>query len=158
VSRAWLGALIGLAAGLTVSCALGRNSQRELAKQTLGVLYYSDLGPASVDVSGYPQEQQKNYQVYSRVCSQCHTLARSNYCPVVSRSFWELYISAMRNRTYYYYEARTPMTPEDSKAILDFLDYDAKARKIDRMDEFDRQTKDLKLRFDAAIRERLKSQ
>jgi hypothetical protein len=148
-------AALALIAVMAAGCSWLDRSERETAKQEVGVGYYTDLGPATIDVSGYPPEQQRNYAVYSRVCSQCHTLARANNCPVVARAFWELYIGGMRRHSYYYYQTRTPITREESRAVLDFLDYDSQARKLLRKEEFDLQTKDLKRRFDQLIDERV---
>jgi hypothetical protein len=149
-------AALALIAALAAGCSWLNRSERETAKQEEGVAYYTDLGPATIDVSGYPPEQQKNYAVYARVCAQCHTLARANNCPVVARAFWELYISGMRRHSYYYYQTQTPISRQESKAVLDFLDYDSQYRKLLRKEDFDRQTKDLKRRYDQLIDERLK--
>lgn len=141
-----------LAAALPTGCALYRRSQVEMAKQQTGALYYSDLGPEAIDVSDYPEEQRRNYAVYSRTCSRCHGLARSINSPIASREFWEMYILAMRRSSYY--AAGIPISTAEVKANLDFLDFDSKFRKIGRKDLFDKQTQELKNRFESMINQR----
>ncbi|MBI4424157.1 MAG: hypothetical protein HY554_10545 [Elusimicrobia bacterium] len=38
--------------------------------------YPNDLGPETVDVSGYPKEAQEGYTLLKSRCAQCHTAAR----------------------------------------------------------------------------------
>ncbi len=40
-----------------------------------------DKGPAEIDVSKYPAEQQSNYNTFAKKCSKCHTLARAINSP-----------------------------------------------------------------------------
>jgi hypothetical protein len=150
--KRWLAAAAAVLPAFLTGCALFRHSDREIAKQQLGVQFYSDLGPEAIDVSGYPPEQQRNYQVYARACSQCHGLARSINSPVVSREFWEMYAQAMRSRSYY--TPGQPLSTDETAAIVAFLDYDSKERKIGHKEEFERQSQELKRRFNALIDER----
>jgi len=119
------------------------------------VSYYSDLGPNTIDVSGYPAQQRHNYAVYARACSQCHSLSRSINVPVVSRGYWELYILGMRFNARFRAGAKLPK--EEVKAILDFLDYDSQQRKVLRQSEFDDLIDELKRRFDLVVAARMKS-
>jgi hypothetical protein len=131
-----------LAAALLAGCGA---LSRRVPPQDPAVLYYSDLGPAEIDVAAYPEDRRRQYAVYARVCSACHTLARSVNSPVVSRDFWEMYILAMRRRS-----AWTPtpeITRQEGEAVADFLDYDARVRKIERAAEFDALTRALKRRY-----------
>lgn len=114
--------------------------------------FYSDLGPDTVDVSAYPTQQRLNYAIYARDCSRCHTLARSNNAPFVARGWWEFYMLGMRIRSN---SDGRPLPKDEVKAILDFLDYDSRLRKVERARDFERLTEDLKVRFDESVAERL---
>jgi len=117
------------------------------------VQYYSDLGPDTIDVSGYPAQQRYNYTVYSQVCSRCHTLARSINAPVASRGFWDLYVLGMRAASRV--QTDQPITAEQRKAILDFLEYDSRVRKTERQAEFEARTEALKRRYGPFLKERM---
>lgn len=119
-------------------------------------LYYSDLGPAAIDVSGYPLQQRENYRLFERACSQCHTAARAINAPTVSRAFWQFYMSGMSTRSRVRTGAVAPITREESEAIMDFLEYDARERKVRRADDFDALTEALKERHQRVIDERLR--
>jgi hypothetical protein len=116
-------------------------------------LFYSDIGPDTVDVSAYPAQQRYNYAIFARDCSACHTLARSINAPLVGRGWWEFYMLGMRVRSR---RAGRPLPPEETKAILDFLEYDSRARKVEGAREFDALTEELKRRFDRSVDERLR--
>lgn len=116
-------------------------------------LFDSDLGPDAVDVSDYPARERRNYAVYSRVCSRCHTLARSINAPYATRGWWDFYILNMRMRSDRRGEA---LSGRDARAILDFLDYDSNRRKVSRAAEFEAIRQELKRRFDAALDERVR--
>ena len=115
-------------------------------------LYYSDLGPDTIDVSAYPTQQKVNYETFHRVCSQCHTLARAINAPVVSGAFWRFYMMSMRARART--ARRVELTPEQYEEILDFLTYDAQDRKVGRANQFDALTEELKKRFEALLASR----
>lgn len=115
-------------------------------------LFYSDLGPETVDVSGYPQAQRRNYTTYVRVCSFCHTLARSINAPYVTRGWWDFYITNMRMRARRH---DIPLTDRDVRDVLDFLEYDSNERKVARAKEFDELRAELKRRFGAVLDERV---
>jgi hypothetical protein len=117
------------------------------------VLYYSDLGPDEIDVSSYPAEQRANYSVFARACARCHGLARSINAPYTSRGWWDFYITGMRMRGRV---AGRPFSRDEIKAVLDFLEYDSRVRKIEHAAEFEESTAELKRRFDAYV-ERSKS-
>ena len=116
-------------------------------------MYYSDIGPDSVDVSAYPAQQRYQYAIYARTCSRCHTLARSINAPLVGRGWWEFYMLGMRMRSRR--EGR-PLTPDETKSILDFLEYDSRVRKVEGARRFDALTEELKRRFDVSVSERLR--
>lgn len=116
-------------------------------------LYYSDMGPDAVDVSAYPAQQRHDYAIFAAACARCHTLARSINAPLVARGWWEFYMLGMRMRSS---RAGRPLSPDETKAILDFLEYDSRVRKVENARDFDALTEELKSRFDASVAERLK--
>lgn len=113
-------------------------------------LYYSDLGPDAVDVSGYPAQQRYNYEIFSRQCSRCHTLARAINSPVQSRTYWHFH--AARMSLHSRFRRAGPIPPDEMKAILDFLEYDARVRKIEHRRDFEESTEELKRRFEPTLR------
>ncbi|MFI5345583.1 MAG: hypothetical protein ACHQ51_04335 [Elusimicrobiota bacterium] len=116
------------------------------------VMFYSDLGPETIDVSAYPSEQRQNYAVYARACARCHGLARSINAPYTSRGWWEFYMTGMRVRGHV---AGRPFTREEVKTILDFLDYDSRVRKVGKAAEFEKSTDELKRRFNEYVDRRM---
>ncbi|MFI5350519.1 MAG: hypothetical protein ACHQ2Z_13315 [Elusimicrobiota bacterium] len=117
-----------------------------------GIMFYSDLGPDRIDVSAYPAQQRENYAVYARACSRCHTLARSINAPYTSRGWWEFYMTGMRMRGRV---AGRPFSRQESKAVLDFLDYDARVRKVEHASDFDKSTQELRRRFNEYVDQRM---
>jgi hypothetical protein len=145
-------------AALQVSTAPRADSARPVVPPTPGergrsALFYSDMGPDSQDVSAYPAQQRYNYAIYQRACSRCHSLARSINAPFVGRGWWEFYMLGMRTRSRWIGQ---PLTKDETKAILDFLEYDARVRKVERAHEFDLVTEELKRRFDASLDARIR--
>ena len=108
-------------------------STRVTAKDQ-AILFYSDLGPDSIDVSTYPSEQRRNYAVFARACARCHGLARSISAPYTSRGWWEFYMSGMRLRGHI---VGRPLSREEIKSVLDFLEYDSRVRKVDQAAAFE---------------------
>jgi hypothetical protein len=111
-------------------------------------LYPSDLGPEFIDVSSYPLEQKKNYEVFSQACARCHSLSRSLFLPPTSTRWWRFYMLGMRVRAGLRSEQ---LTGEEAAAILEFLEYDEQARK--RSPEYAKTMEALERRF-AEINER----
>ncbi|MCR4294597.1 MAG: hypothetical protein NUW21_03625 [Elusimicrobia bacterium] len=115
-------------------------------------LFHSDLGPDTVDVSSYPAARRRDYEVYARACSRCHTLARSINAPYANRAWWEFYIARMRARAGFHGER---LDRKEIKAVLDFLQHDDRERKLGRPAEFEAEQRELRRRFEAALDERM---
>lgn len=75
-----------------------------------------DGGPGTVDVSGYPEAQQKNYQMYSVKCSKCHPLARSINARFTAQD-WKRYMKRMIRRP------NSGINEEQAANIYEFLKY-----------------------------------
>lgn len=111
--------------------------------------FYSDLGPAAVDVSGYPRKQQESYKLFLAVCGACHGTARPLNSPYVGADSWKRFVRRMHVKM----ESRAILpSAEDERRILDFLVYDSQVRKLDKGVEFQAQQEKLRKRFGEAMR------
>jgi hypothetical protein len=123
--------------------------------QELEAKYYSDLGAPFAMVGSYPKEVQEQYQVFLRVCSQCHSVGRALYSGVVERDDWRRYVRRMHERG----KSRewwSSVPKESFGDIVDFLAYDAKVRKVERKEEFELEVSKLKEYFRAVEAERVR--
>jgi hypothetical protein len=75
-----------------------------------------DFGPGSIDVSRYPAEQKKNYEMYSVKCQKCHPLARSVNARFSAQE-WKRYMKRMIRRP------NSGINEEQAAAIYEFLKY-----------------------------------
>jgi mono/diheme cytochrome c family protein len=127
-----------------------------LTDTQLKAQFYYDLGPDTIDVSGYPKAQQDAYAVFQKTCSQCHTLARPINAPYVTSRDWQRYILRMHEKT----KSRpgTVISKEDAKVIVDFLVSDAKVRKVSHKKAFNLETAKLKALFEDVKAERSRRQ
>jgi hypothetical protein len=75
-----------------------------------------DAGPGTIDVSSYPDDQKKKYDLFAAKCSKCHPLAR----PVNSRftaEEWKRYMKKMVRRP------NSGINEEQAASIYDFLKF-----------------------------------
>ena len=93
-----------------------------LTAQSGNVALPQDKGPAKIDVSQYPPEQQKAYKVFESKCSKCHTIARP-INTTMSKPEWERYVKRMMHKP------NSGISDSQGKAIFDFLAYDQEVRK-----------------------------
>jgi cytochrome c5 len=135
----------GMKAVLVVLVAGTAWAGDKLTDEQLKAKFYNDLGPATIDVSAYPKQQQDNYAVFAKTCAQCHTLARPINASLIKREDWKRYISRMHLKTKV--TSGTSITKEEAATIADFLTFDAKIRKVDGKAAFDAQTDRLKKLF-----------
>ena len=112
-------------------------------------LYYADLGPDAIDVSAYPIQQRYNYGIFQRQCSRCHTLARAVNSPVQSRAYWSFHL--VRMSVHSRIKHAGPIPAGEMKAVLDFLEHDARVRKVEDKNRFEELTRTLKRRFDPVL-------
>lgn len=82
-----------------------------------------DKGPATIDISKYPAEQQANYKVFAAKCAKCHTLARPINSTFALPDEWERYIKRMM------YKPGSGINSGEGKKIFEFLKYDSQTRK-----------------------------
>ncbi len=107
-----------------------RAADAELDADTKARIALAEQGPATIDVSKYPQAIQDNYNdVFSQKCTQCHRLSRpinSAYCIPAE---WERYVKRMMHKP------GSNINSVDAKKIFDFLVYDSSVRKKALLDE-----------------------
>ena len=111
-------AVIGV--GGAIRIAVAQDKEEPLDPR---ILKY-DKGPAKIDVSKYPPDMQKKYAVFTKKCSACHTIARPINCDYVLEEEWDRYIHRMMRKA-----GPSAISPDDGKAIFEFLVYDSKTRK-----------------------------
>ncbi len=75
-----------------------------------------DNGAGSIDVSRYPPDMQKAYDVFAAKCSKCHPLARSVNARFTPQD-WKRYMKKMIRRP------NSGVNEEQAAYIYDFLKY-----------------------------------
>ena len=68
-----------------------------------------------LDVSRYSPELQRDYAVFARRCSRCHTLARPLNAQIRDPQHWVRYVTRMRRNP------SSGINREDASRILNFL-------------------------------------
>lgn len=93
-----------------------------IAAQSSNVNLPQDKGPATINVSSYPAEQQKAYKVFTDKCAKCHTIARP-INTTMTKAEWERYVKRMMHKP------NSGISDNQGKAIYEFLAYDQENRK-----------------------------
>lgn len=75
-----------------------------------------DGGPGTIDVTAYPEQQKKNYDMYAMKCAKCHPLARSVNARFAAAE-WKRYMKRMIRRP------NSGINEEQAGHIYDFLKY-----------------------------------
>lgn len=117
---------LGWAALATVVGGLLADDQLDAA--TKARVERFEKGPATVDVSKYPQSIQDNYALFSQKCTQCHRLSRPINSDYALPDEWSRYIKRMM------YKPGSNISSDDAKKIYDFLVYDSSVRKKAMLD------------------------
>lgn len=123
-AAALLGALV-----LGVTGGAPRATAQALDAETKARVERFEKGPATIDVSKYPQGIQDNYAVFSKKCSQCHKLSRPINSDYALPDEWSRYIKRMM------YKPGSNIRSGDGKRIYEFLVYDASIRKKAMLDD-----------------------
>ncbi len=92
-----------------------------LLGQTSNVTLPQDKGPAKIDVSGYPADQQRATRFCGK-CSKCHTIARP-INTTMARPEWERYVKRMMHKP------NSGISDSQGKTIFEFVTYDQENRK-----------------------------
>jgi hypothetical protein len=114
--------LLGVAALALIWVSLVRGAD-QLDAETKARVERFEKGPATINVSKYPQGIQANYEVFAQKCSQCHKLSRPINSDYALPSEWSRYIKRMMNKP------GSGISSGDGKKIYDFLVYDSSVRK-----------------------------
>jgi hypothetical protein len=146
--------LVGFLCMIAVAAA-GESGQTPTESQ-LNARYYFDLGPDKIDVSAYPEAQQKAYPLFEKTCSKCHSLSRAINSPFTTREDWKRFLTRMHERKKAL--GGPGFMQNEGRTILDFLAFDSQERKVKRKDEFAKSTLELKALFEQTLKEREKLQ
>jgi cytochrome c5 len=122
-------AVLLCAAALTLFRVGAVRADDQLDEATKARIAKAEQGPATIDVSKYPQGIQDNYEIFSQKCTQCHKLSRpinSDYCIPAE---WERYVKRMMHKP------GSGINSGDAKKIFEFLVYDSSVRKKELLDQ-----------------------
>jgi len=121
---------MALGATLTVATAvITRAAEAQLDPETKARVERFEKGPATIDVSKYPEGIQERYELFSQKCTQCHKLSRPINSDYALPDEWSRYIKRMM------YKPGSGISAGDGKKIFDFLVYDSSVRKKKMLDE-----------------------
>ena len=131
--------------------ALGITSVRaadELDAETKARVERFEKGPATIDVSKYPEGIKSNYEVFSQKCTQCHKLSRPINSDYALPDEWSRYVKRMMHKP------GSGIYAAEGKEIYEFLVYDSSIRKKTMLDEkLAKATPDEKKAAEAKIKE-----
>jgi cytochrome c5 len=88
-----------------------------------------EKGPATVDVSKYPDVIKEGYEVFSTKCTQCHKLSRPINSDYALPDEWSRYVKRMMHKP------GSGIGASEGKKIYEFLAYDSSVRKKAMVDE-----------------------
>ncbi len=123
----WL--LLSLTALAWGAPGTARAADEPLDAETKARIERFEKGPATIDVSKYPDGIKDNYEVFSTKCSQCHKLSRPINSDYALPEEWSRYIKRMMHKP------GSGISAGDGKKIFDFLAYDSSVRKKKMVDE-----------------------
>ncbi len=142
---------------LLTSCDIkkGREEVKKisLTPSQLAARFPYDLGPATVEISAYPENIQQSYKLFLAACSICHTSARPLNAPYIKAADWKRFVHRMHLKMD---QREISLDKETEKKIIEFLVYDSKVRKMDKKQEFDQNQEKLNLLFSELVKEREK--
>src|SRR6516165_9179719 len=122
--------LIALSLALgTLATYQARAADENLDAATKARIERFEKGPATVNVSKYPDGIQENYEVFSQKCTQCHKLSRPINSDYALPDEWSRYVKRMMHKP------GSGIGATESKKIYEFLVYDSSIRKKAMVDE-----------------------
>ena len=121
-------AILGLAIA-AATALIARAADEPLDAETKARVERFEKGPATIDVSKYPDGVKENYEVFSTKCSQCHKLSRPINSDYAMPEEWSRYIKRMMRKP------GSGISTGDGKKIFEFLAYDSSVRKKKMLDE-----------------------
>jgi hypothetical protein len=120
--------LVGVAAFACLGLRAAR-AEDQLDPETKARVERFEKGPATIDVSKYPDAIKENYEVFSTKCTQCHKLSRPINSDYALPEEWSRYIKRMMHKP------GSGIGASDGKKIFDFLVYDSSIRKKAMVDQ-----------------------
>lgn len=133
---------------LLCGSTFGARAADELDAETKARVERFEKGPATVDLSKYPDGIKENYQVFSEKCTQCHKLSRPINSDYALPDEWSRYVKRMMHKP------GSGINASEGKKIYEFLVYDSSVRKKAMVDEkLARVTPDEKKSAEAKIKE-----
>ena len=88
-----------------------------------------EKGPATIDVSKYPDALKENYELFSQKCTQCHKLSRPINSDYALPDEWSRYVKRMMHKP------GSGISSSEGKKIYEFLVYDSAVRKKAMLDD-----------------------
>jgi len=104
-------------------------AEAQLDPETKARVERFEKGPATIDVSKYPDGIKENYEVFSTKCTQCHRLSRPINSDYATPDEWSRYIKRMMHKP------GSGIGASDGKKIYEFLVYDSSIRKKAMLDD-----------------------
>ncbi|MFZ0829147.1 MAG: hypothetical protein WAO02_17175 [Verrucomicrobiia bacterium] len=120
--------LLGTAALALFGAGVAR-ADDQLDAETKARIDKFEKGPATIDVSKYPDVIQDDYQVFSQKCTQCHKLSRPINSDYALPDEWSRYVKRMMHKP------GSGIDSSDGKKIYEFLVYDSSVRKKSMLDD-----------------------
>lgn len=121
--------LVGIAALALIGPGVCRAADDVLDAATKARIERFEKGPATVDVSKYPDAIKEGYEVFSQKCTQCHKLSRPINSDYALPEEWSRYVKRMMRKP------GSGIGAGDGKKIFEFLAYDSSVRKKAMVDE-----------------------
>jgi hypothetical protein len=125
----FLRALLFTASVLALVGAGAARAEEEMDAATKARIERYEKGPATIDVSKYPQGIKDNYEIFSQKCTQCHKLSRPINCDYALPDEWSRYVKRMMRKP------GSGISSSEAKSIYEFLVYDSSVRKKAMLDE-----------------------
>lgn len=120
--------LLGAATLTIIGVGAARAGDEPLDAETKARIERFEKGPATIDVSKYPDGIKDNYEIFQQKCSQCHKLSRPINSDYSTPDEWSRYIKRMMHKP------GSGISNADGKKIYEFLVYDSSVRKKTMLD------------------------
>jgi hypothetical protein len=121
--------ILTVAALALTGVGAARAADDQLDPETKARVERFEKGPATIDISKYPDGIKDNYEVFSQKCAQCHKLSRPINSDYAAPDEWSRYIKRMMHKP------GSGISNADGKKIYEFLVYDSSVRKKAMLDD-----------------------
>jgi len=121
--------LLFVATALALAGAGAARAEDALDAATKARVEAFEKGPATIDISKYPEALKENYELFSQKCTQCHKLSRPINSDYALPDEWSRYVKRMMHKP------GSGISSSDGKKIYEFLVYDSSVRKKAQLDD-----------------------